>query len=119
MIPFRLNHETQSFCSLTVEGRDFDELVLYGRTVKGKPRVLAHVEVMDTNAIWLQVGDAYIWITDAKDGPVVSIRRGEYGPAVGLTEYQSPSGAWIALGHERPKAARKTRAKKMKKKGEF
>ena len=57
---------------------EFDELVLDD---------WLHLEQMNERAYWMRLGDAYVWIQlPAKGDPIVSIRRGEYGPVSGETE---------------------------------
>ena len=57
---------------------EFDELVIDD---------WLHLEQMDTRSYWMSLGDAWIWISiPAKGDPIVTIRRGEYGPVKGETE---------------------------------
>jgi len=60
---------------------ELDELVL------GNDKVpVLHLERMDDRDWWMQVGDAWIWISVSRKGVTVNIRRGEYGPVNGLTD---------------------------------
>jgi hypothetical protein len=47
-----------------------------------------HFEQMDTNEWWARIGDAWVYIELPVDGgpPIVTVKRGFYGPACGPTE---------------------------------
>ena len=88
---------------------EWDEFVLMSRDGK---RSLVHAERMDTNDLWLSIGDARVWVRDTKEGTVVSIERGSYSDARGSTEFEGQDGMLVLVNHEPEKTATKQRGKR-------
>jgi hypothetical protein len=102
MTPFRLGYDNHSRQRVQLEDAgSFDELVLYGRVdpKTKRRRVIAHLEVMDTHVVWMQIGDAYVSLQDDPSGVKVCIGRGEYGEARGATEYPGADGGRVSVRH--------------------
>lgn len=83
-----------------------DELVLKGR----KGVVLLHLERMDRNYWFLQVGDANISLHQRRDGSVsVGVLRGDFGPALGYTEYYGAGESFYHQHSRERKVKRRSR----------
>jgi hypothetical protein len=95
---WRFSYDTKGRKSVRVNLEDagsFDELVLVGRN----GLALAHIEMMDTHQVWMQVGDASINVHDGKTGVLVNVERGEYGEAKGNTSFTDEALGLVQCGH--------------------
>ena len=108
MKKFRFSYDAPNGTRVNVvDAGQPDELVLKGR----KGVVLLHLEQMDRDYWFLQVGDANVSIHQRRDGSVhVGVRRGDFGPAIGWTESFEAGAEQFHHQHsrvERPRKARK------------